>query len=178
MYVHDNGNFSKREAIFFFALPLLSPIIQLWSDLHLDKDLLSLIVSAASISAGLLLNLLVLLYTVLEPKAEHAETSTQVLERRLIKETFYNISFAILVCAILVATCLLRGMNHSWLNSSSEAVIYYFGVQVFISLAQILKRFHKLLQCKIDPHASLSGQDQSKGMSKIAAVPLPETFSR
>lgn len=150
MKVYGKEKWDAFEVFTLFLLPLASPILQTFLGLHLSKDIIGTIVSAASIFAGLLLNLLVLLYSILNaiPKPDPKKTACVDDERTkdLIEHLFYNISFAILVSILIVVASLINLTEMKWLTISSEVLVYYFGVQLFLLIAQILKRFHKLLE--------------------------------
>ena len=54
-----------------------------------------------------------------------------------------------MIAVFLVVFSLLSVPNLPLLKTISELLVYYFGFQLFISVAQILKRFHSLLEFKI-----------------------------
>ncbi|TSP09978.1 hypothetical protein [Cupriavidus campinensis] len=143
------GRVSKYELLLFFILPLFSPLCQLYLDFRLNENIVSVIVSAASIFAGLLLNLLVLLYSIVSADKRRGAGIEDSKERMLIEQSFYNISYAILICAVMVVASLLVLTKSGWWVRPSELVVYYFGFQLFLSVAQILKRCHKLLEYRI-----------------------------
>ncbi len=156
---NTSGDRDNQEFLIFFLIPILSPIAQYLLDLHLTTTIVGIIVSAASIFAGLLLNLLVLLYSVQcsnlatnnsSETDENHDTDIKIdQEAKVIEYTFYNISFAIMIAVFLVVFSLLSVPNLPLLKTISELLVYYFGFQLFISVAQILKRFHSLLEFKI-----------------------------
>ncbi|WP_416050070.1 hypothetical protein [Cupriavidus basilensis] len=142
---------SKYELALFFCLPLFSPICQWYLDLRLNDAIVSVVVSAASIFAGLLLNLLVLLYSIVSASRQRAAGVEDLKEKILIEQSFYNISFAILICATMVMASLLVLTKTGWWVRPAEFVVYYLGFQLFLSVAQILKRCHRLLEHRIAP---------------------------
>ena len=156
---NTSGDRDNQEFLIFFLIPILSPIAQYLLDLHLTTTIVGIIVSAASIFAGLLLNLLVLLYSVQcsnlatnnsSETDENHDTDIKIdQEAKVIEYTFYNISFAIMIAVFLVVFSLLSVPNLPLLKTISELLVYYFGFQLFISVAQILKSFHSLLEFKI-----------------------------
>jgi len=149
MTLFGEGGTSRYELCLFFGLPLFSPLVQLFLNFRLSEGVVSVIVSAASIFAGLLLNLLVLLYSIVSSGKNRSAGVEDQKERLLIEQSFYNISFAILICATMVVASLLVLTKNGWWVRPAELVVYYFGFQLFLSVAQILKRCHRLLENRI-----------------------------
>jgi len=149
------------EIFILFVIPLISPILQYGLNMRLNGDIVGLIVSAASIFAGLLLNLLVLLYSILNSneratlevarnsKGNYSLGVEDIKERELIEYTFYNISFSILISVMIVVSCLVVLTKFPILSRGAEIITYYAGFMLFIAVFQILKRFHSLLEHKI-----------------------------
>ena len=100
---NTSGDRDNQEFLIFFLIPILSPIAQYLLDLHLTTTIVGIIVSAASIFAGLLLNLLVLLYSVQcsnlatnnsSETDENHDTDIKIdQEAKVIEYTFYNICY-------------------------------------------------------------------------------------
>lgn len=146
------------EIFIFFFIPLSSPILQTWLNLDITKDIVGIVVSAASIFAGLLLNLLVLLYSILCSNNENSLSVKHVNankgvenseEKTLIEYTFYNISYAVLACVVLIVSSLVTLTEVGWWVFPAQCFFYYFGFQIFIAIAQILKRFHSLMEFRV-----------------------------
>lgn len=155
MRVYGKAKVDRIEIFIFFFLPFVSPCLQYALDMKLSSTTAGVIISAAAIFAGLLLNLLVLLYSILQAAQTAASAgNSNENEELLIEYTFYNISFAVLICVILTASSLMVLASNGWWETSAELLVYYFGFQLFISIAQILKRFHALLEYKITKEKS------------------------
>lgn len=149
-----------------FLLPLLSLAVKVSLVLSLSQDTVSIIVSAASIFAGLLLNLLVLLYSILSSLRRPDNNDFGIKdenERDLIEHLFYNISFSILVCVVLVVSAILTLTKQGWWVAPAEALAYYTGMQLFFLVLQILKRFHSLLEFKIARKSDLAQGEARAG---------------
>jgi hypothetical protein len=149
----QRGN--PREIAFFFLIPIIWAGIQISLNYRTTDSLVNLLVTAASIFAGLLLNLLVLIYTVASrPERPEVSEIKRVLARDLLRETFFNISYGILVSVLLVISCLLLpqdGTTGSVQKSIVDAFVYYFSAQLVLSLLLILKRVHALLRHELQP---------------------------
>lgn len=159
----------------FFGVPAVSPLLQYHLGLHLTEDLVSIIVSAASIFAGLLLNLLVVIYG-FAPHAEgNADKKTQANIEKLVEYCFYNISYAILVSGLLVVFALMFLTGLQYVKVTSELLVYYFGFQLFLCIVQILKRCHSLLNHRLTRDGKQRSQEAKQlwGASNEAAPPAP-----
>lgn len=140
------------EVSFVFGVPLLSMVVQVLMSLKLTENVASIVVSATSIFAGMLLNLWVLLYSIISgsglKQSDHGIDDEK--EKELIKQLFANISFAILACVIIVIFSLITLTCIRLLVLPAQAVVYFFGPLLFILVSQILKRFHMLLEHKVE----------------------------
>lgn len=149
---YGTARINRREVLFLFVLPLVVPVVQLCTQvLPLSKDVVATVVSAASIFAGLLLNLLVLLYSFVSaadnPDVTERDATT---ETTLVEQTFNNVSFAIVVSVVLVAASLVTLAQHAALVAPAVFCVYYFGAMLMLLVLQILKRVHALMQFRIE----------------------------
>lgn len=149
---HDASAPQPWAIAFFFFVPLISPLVQTYWELNLNKDIVSTIISATSIFAGLLLNLLVVVYgfspdeiSVLEKTDKKAADNLG----RLIECCFFNISYAVLISGVLVIFCLIFLTEVPQVAQISQLIIYYLGFQLFLSIALVLTRCHNLLDYRV-----------------------------
>ncbi|WP_152526894.1 hypothetical protein [Pseudogulbenkiania ferrooxidans] len=154
---------STWEVTLFFAIPIVIALpLAIYFDI--SSDFVNGIVTAASIFAGLLLNLLVLIYTVLsrqrQPAKNDKEKQRLVIFKQVLKETFANISFCILTSVILVAVCLLSYIKGGIFPKGNHFLIYFLISQLILTLLMILKRIHKLFDFEI------SNQEESDTTKK------------
>jgi len=144
---------------FFFAAPAISPVIQYKLKLHLDKDLVSIIISAASIFAGLLLNLLVIVYGII-PSKEGGDfddkTRKDLLE--VIESTFYNISYAIACSLVLVVFSLAVLTEITTVTRISELFVYYLGAHLLLCITLVLRRCHSLMEFRLTKKGTTRAQ--------------------
>jgi hypothetical protein len=150
---------SYWECVLFFASPLAIPVGLLLSQKHVDDPTVNVIVTAASIFAGLLLNLLVLLYTYatrLGDMVVRLDTSLTTGQRdrwrrihALVGELLANISFSILSAVLLVICCLLFPKDLGLISRAIECTICYLTSIMVLSLFIVLKRIHMLLKTEV-----------------------------
>jgi len=113
----------------------------------ISENAAGIVVSAASIAAGLLLNLLVLIYTLLY-NAKSAADPIRNLDafRQVCDEALATIAYCILLCLILVlsAFCSLAPKS-SALSLTGQFGTLYVGTSIVLCLLIILKRVHALV---------------------------------
>lgn len=153
---NDTGINRQLGVTLFFGLPLFSPLVQWSLGLHLDKDIISIIISAASIFAGLLLNLLVIVYGIApEPDLKLNDRKTYDDLQGVIEQAFYNISYAIVVSGALVVCSLIFLTNLGQIVRLSELVLYYLGLHLLLCVVLVLKRCHSLIEFRLTKRGSL-----------------------
>lgn len=145
----DDEGESLTNALWFFLLGAIPVALLMVFDFKLDKDIANVVISAASIFAGLLLNLLVLIYSV-SGEFHKGETNSserrQAILRKISEQTFSHISFGVLISVVVVFTALLNFVNSDWLKLvTTLAVLYGLGL-LALTLLVILKRVHRLLE--------------------------------
>lgn len=151
---HDDGSWSLTDFCLFLFFPCLLASLILATDYVLKENFVTAIITAASIFAGLLLNLLVLIYTIVFNDSE--KVKVRVGEDRfpiwqnLIQQTFANISFCILVSIIIVSLCLLFYLDAmSFGRSVVIFLLYFFCSSLILHLFMVLKRIHTIIDFEI-----------------------------
>ncbi|MGM3305774.1 hypothetical protein ACSQ6I_07235 [Anabaena sp. WFMT] len=147
---------SKSDAILFFAVPLILSITLVFFKITINKDFIGVLINIFAIFAGLLFNLLVLVYDVISKvvKSSNNAKSTK-LRLSLLKEIYSNISFEILLAlfSTIILSISILFTNSILINISSFLV--FFLVALFtLTLLMVLKRVHKLLSDEIDEHSN------------------------
>lgn len=150
----DAERISLADVFVFFGLPLAVAAAIAAADITLSTTAIGILIGALSILAGLLINVLVLLYTV----KEVGPTETDNLEQRtLIREVNTNLLYAITIAVIdIVLLCILplisgldipftiRGPLESiWIG----AIVFILG-NFILTLLMALKRLKVLLDLR------------------------------
>lgn len=142
---------SVGDLFLFFGLPLFVSALFL-NSYTLNKDILNSIITSASIFAGLLLNLLVLIYSLTEKYRQNASGNWEV-KKVVLEQTFSNISFCILISVLLVIACMLGFRTDdeikppiSITKDIADFLIYYLTAALVLHLLMILKRIHLLME--------------------------------
>lgn len=139
---------SLLDLFIFFGLGVIAAVISYAKCLLLEENTISVMITALSIFAGLLINVLILIYTVSQrPQAsgDQIETQRAELERRFLREIFANLSFAILMavlCVILLVAVIFFTGNVAAVLSALVAMLI---VDFLLTLLMSLKRIHILL---------------------------------
>ncbi|NMC57791.1 MAG: hypothetical protein GYA51_00125 [Candidatus Methanofastidiosa archaeon] len=132
----------KTDILLFFVLPFAIAVI-----LILTKNTLSnianILITAFSIFAALLLNLLLLIYSILGK--EKGSSIKNDIKIKLLEEIYKNISFCILIsiyCLLfLFATFII---SNKFILPILELIVYFLLGVFILSLFMILKRVHKI----------------------------------
>ncbi|MBS0345315.1 MAG: hypothetical protein JSR69_02555 [Proteobacteria bacterium] len=149
---HSTGRASIPDFFVFFVVPLIfGGFFSVYY--QLNKDILNSIITSASIFAGLLLNLLVLIYSLVAKFK--LDGKVWGAKKTLLEETFSNISFCILVSVLLVVACMMAFRTDEELKcagvlkSVEDGIVYYFTAMLVLHLLMVLKRVHALLESEI-----------------------------
>ncbi len=138
---YATGRVSLLDLAVFYGVPFLLGVASWWFNLELDSDRANATIATAAIFAGLLINVLVLIYTVAQKGAEGAE-------KKLVKEFFANVSYAILlsvVTVVLIMANLFLPQPYNWI----WALVIALFTQFCLVLLMSLKRLHALLKHKV-----------------------------
>jgi hypothetical protein len=152
---YRTGEMSLSDVSLFIGAPLALGGLVWWKHFNFDATVLNGMLAAFSIFAGLLLNLLVLVFSFAgNPRFVGSDPAT-VTRRRLILEIHENLSFSILV-AIAVAVLSLAGLcEMKYAQSKDSNPIISVGTAILLgnfilTLLMVLKRIHILLSTEFE----------------------------
>lgn len=178
----DDNKYSKTDVFLFIVLPLIVAFILTFFNIKLTNNLITIFITAYSIFAALLFNLLFLIYDLGtknnssmdkyngEVNGQPSESKLK-LKRRLLKETYVNISYSITIAIFLLILLItlyviietINPLNleinpispsiESIINSAIPVLsfcIYYLVLQFILTLFMILKRIYILLSKMFD----------------------------
>jgi hypothetical protein len=118
----------------------------------LSKDLVNVLVTALSVFAALLFNLLLLIFDIIRKSKN--EPDTQDIKLGLLKEIYANISYSIFVSIVSIMVLLVPLLNIDIPRIASISmhvdkvvsfIIYFLIGNFVLTLLMILKRVHVLL---------------------------------
>lgn len=153
-----HSSISIFDIFIFFVLPILLSVLLVLSGFRLTTELVGLLITAFSIFAGLLFNLLILMFDIigkvssLDHLPDELQTK-QAFTRKItiLQNVSYNISFEILICLSGVILLALTGLPHNEVFGTITSLLVFFVVIIFsLTLAMILRRVHGLIVDEID----------------------------
>lgn len=153
---NKTGNFSLSNIVLFFIFPLFLalPIAIRFKP---TESLVDILVTSLSVFAALLFNLLLLTLDAIKKAKEtistlkKAEEPIQSNERVLLlmKQTYFNISYAVLISLISITIILSAYILELEFGSLIQQVFwtinYFLIINFILTMAMILKRMHIIL---------------------------------
>jgi hypothetical protein len=156
---HATGKRSKADILIFFGAPLIVSGAALYYRITLTSDALNAVLASFSIFAGLLLNLLLLVYTRAGEDVKADIFAANI--KRFVRQLSDNIEFAVLVSVFVVICSLVATAT---LNKNPDAtphaglsvtvILVYLTTNFFLTLLMVLKRIHTMLVEKLDRPSS------------------------
>jgi hypothetical protein len=153
---NTDGRLSAIDVLTFFALPLGVAYVSWHFRLTLTVDALAAVLASFAIFAGLLLNVLILVYTLsANPEPQKPFTAAR---RRLVLELHDNIQFAVLISVVVVILALVavatvskgEGETVARAGRAATAIVAYLTSNFLLTLLMILKRIQRLLVDELD----------------------------
>ena len=152
--VASSDRISSWDVLLFCGVPLI-PVWLFWGTTANDQQgtFWNVALASLSIFAGLLLNLLVLLYGLIEKQVSKNESEDPVAAEAnartrniLLREVYYNVSYAVLVSitAILLLV-LLMIVGEVKVERVLSSLLYFILTHFVLTMFMILKRIHALL---------------------------------
>jgi hypothetical protein len=145
---------SFLDVSIFLGIPAILFVTSVWNCFKLSDGAVVAMLTAMSVFSGLLINVLVLIYTVAQNIAKASErrtTSDIENEKRFLHEIFANITFAIIVSILqilILASTYLSGNERFQIYSTATTV--FLLINFILTMLMVLKRLYLLLQSKVD----------------------------
>ena len=141
---------SRGDLFLFFGVPLVVGIILLAIGFGFRMDAVNGFLNSFAILTGLLLNLLVLVFSL----SASSEKAT-VVRRNILKEVFINVCYSILVAITVVSTSLvdlgyMRSQQGSTTGKVSTFLLSSLTANFVLSLLMVMKRMYKLISTEFD----------------------------
>ncbi|MCR9238194.1 MAG: hypothetical protein NXI17_16110 [Alphaproteobacteria bacterium] len=133
--------YSKVDFCVMLVLPATLSIIVSLSGYHIRDDYIGALISAFAIFSGLLFNVLVLIYSITGSDGEKDDMLV-----RLVRQTFANISFAIMSCLLAVVLLTVLFFIDGSIQLMIEPIIYFVGMNFMLTMLMVLKRMHVLMR--------------------------------
>ena len=160
---HASGKRSAADLFIFFGVPLLASGAAFYYRITLTSDALNAVLASFSIFAGLLLNLLLLVYARAGEDVKSDMFAANI--KRFVRQLSENIEFAVLVSVFvvifsLIATATLkRGPGPDVIPHASltiTVILVFLTTNFLLTLLMVLKRMQAMLLEKLDRTSSSS----------------------
>ncbi len=134
---------NKADIWTFYIIPCAVSIL-LCIKIEITAGLENLLGVILSIFIGLFLNLLMLLISYVPPTDIDDERKKLLVATK--KESFYNVSYIILICIIELLLLLIFTYvkDLEYITNIFSFMIYFLSIHIFLSLLMILKRIFAL----------------------------------
>jgi hypothetical protein len=156
---HGTGKRNPTDIFVFFGVPLVTSGAVVYYHITLTADALNAVLASFSIFAGLLLNLLLLVYTRAGEEVKADMFASNI--KRFVRQLSENIEFAVLVsvfvviCALIAIVSLRDEPNvkpHT--GPVVTTILVYLTSNFLLTLLMVLKRIHAMLVEKLDRTSS------------------------
>ncbi len=150
-YGEDKRSWS--DYCLFLIIPILCGVALAWSGFGFRTDAVNGFLNAFSIFTGLLLNVLILVFTL---TGSTSPLNIDVrLRRELLRQVFANICFTILisivvVCAAIIALAYMKSEPGARTGPVATAVLASFTLNFVLTLLMIIKRMFVLLEKELE----------------------------
>ena len=142
---NDTNKTSFVDIGIFVLLPIVVALIFFCLDISLSESLVNILIAAFSIFVGLLLNLLMLVYDIVNKNYERQGVKEKPLRKIYLKQIFSNISFTVFLSIIIIISLLFTFPENYIIKCVSSLVSVFLMSQFLLTLLMILKRVHVLL---------------------------------
>lgn len=148
---NQTGKTSWHDITLFYVLPVLGAILLAYIS-PISDSLSNVLITSFSVFAALLFNLLLLVLDAIKKEKEAEANQTKRLYL-LLKETYNNIAYSILISLIAICILLIPFVFNETLKKDQNypiaflvaSLIYFFSINFVLTMAMILKRMHVML---------------------------------
>lgn len=143
----NSGRTSRSDLVLFILIPAVVAGMLAFARIELSPNAANVMITALAIFTGLLFNLLLLAHSIIRhPEDGRSAART---ERRLLREIYINIAFAILVALAAIVLLVMWMLNvGTAINAILAIVTYALLVNFLMTLLMVLKRIHVMLSCE------------------------------
>jgi hypothetical protein len=147
----DTKKISREDILLFAILPLVAAAGLIWLKIFLNPDFITTLLACFAILSGLLFNLLVLLFDVIRnARAGNPQDVTEVIDQKLklalLRETFSNICYCVLLAIIMSIVCIVGLKQNPTIRAASSFIVYAGSINFVCTLLMVLKRMNTLLR--------------------------------
>ena len=147
LYNYDTKKADKFAIFLDLIVPFIIGSIFIYFKIIIIKQEFTVILTAFSVFAALLLNLMILIYSIVNKEKDKNQDKQDPLKLKLLKETYENIQFTVLISVIIIFAILLMLFIpfNIYLEFILSFIAYYFIFTFIFTLFMILKRTHAIM---------------------------------
>lgn len=138
------GKLSPPDFVVMIGFPAALAGMALYFGFGIEDHHVATLVAVFAIFAGLLFNVLVLIYSF----SETQKSDKKEIREKLLKQSFANISYSIIISLCIVVTLTFVLFVDGTVQRALGAAVIFFAINFFLSLLMVLKRIHVLLRDK------------------------------
>ncbi len=134
---------SRPDYVLFFFVPAVAAATLMYLKVRLTDAAVNVLITALSIFAGLLFNLLVLIASLVDKRSAPTGASDA---RQVMRSIYANIAYSLLVSLLtLLPLGVFATLKDGLTKNSAMALSYYLIGHFALTLLMVLKRMHVLL---------------------------------
>lgn len=145
--VNNSGRSSRIDYATFFLIPMIVFLTVYLKQIKLESSTVEMLITSFSIFCGLLINVLVLIYSLGERfRGDNAVSATKYAdEKRFLREIFSNISYANFICILIIFILVIYSLFDLPWHTTFSATVLMLAANFILTLLMVLKRIHNML---------------------------------
>lgn len=147
--LYDEGqegevNFWSEIVPLLLIATFIALVLIIYFKITINEKVITYFIGAFSVVGGFLINALMVLA---EKRGDNSGAGASSTKDKLLRETFYNTSFGVLICLVINLLCILYPLFDSlkWQELMS-GVIYFLTTLFFHTLLMVVKRINKVFE--------------------------------
>lgn len=147
LYIYGTEKTDNIAVFINFILPLIASILFISFGVIIISSEFTVILTAFSVFAALLLNLMILVFSIVNREKEKDGDKMDREKIKLLKETYENIQFTVLISVIIIVIILVLLFIpfNFYLDLVLSFAIYYLVFTFIVTLFMVLKRTHAIM---------------------------------
>jgi hypothetical protein len=159
---YSTHRLSVSDLIVFFGVPLALSVLALYVKWSCSVDALNALLAAFAIFAGLLLNLLLLVYTFSADSFQ--QNALEKVRVQFVRELHNNIAYSVLVSIVIVVVSLVAVTHIKMADDAASATpkvsghtgpystfaLVYLTANFMLTLLMVLKRIHTMMNERLE----------------------------
>ena len=135
----------------FLIAPIVIALLIVFFEKDASTNTVNLIITSLSIFVGLLINVLVLIFSLLQ---KEKDSKIKII---VLKETIINITYVIIISVVTMILCFCMNIEGYYFKIIITFLIYLFTIHFILTLMMIVKRMYSLFINEMDEFEKLHG---------------------